>query len=109
MSNIKVRNSYVWLPVLLLSALSTVAGCARLRPIPEGVDPVTVKGEIVQANTDLFRPGAWSNPAKIRDNVLFPNTWIPKAALPQLEAHVASLKEYPPIPTGATDPYQPPN
>ncbi len=44
-----------------------------------------------------------------RDNVLFPHTWIPKAALPQLEEHVASLKTHPPIPTGAPDPYQPPD
>ena len=42
------------------------------------------------------------------DNVLFPHTWVPKAALPQLEDHVASLKEFPPIPTGAPDPYEPP-
>ncbi len=43
-----------------------------------------------------------------RDNVLFPHTWVPKAALPQLEKHVASLKEHPPIPTGTLDPYEPP-
>ena len=43
-----------------------------------------------------------------RDNILFPHTWIPKAALPQLEEHVASLKKYPPIPAGAPDPYEPP-
>lgn len=42
------------------------------------------------------------------DNVLFPHTWVPKAALPQLEEHVISLKKYPPIPTGAPDPYKPP-
>lgn len=44
-----------------------------------------------------------------RDNVLFPHTWVPKAALPQLEEHIASLKEYPPIPSGAPDPYTPAN
>ena len=44
-----------------------------------------------------------------RDNVLFPHTWVPKAALPLLEEHVISLKKYPPILTGATDPYTPPN
>jgi arylsulfatase len=44
-----------------------------------------------------------------RDNVLFPNTWVLKAALGQLEDHVASLRAYPPIPTGAPDPYEPPN
>ena len=48
------------------------------------------------------------NDPQERDNVLFPNTWVPKVALPQLEEHVKSLKESPPIPTGAPDPYQPP-
>ena len=48
------------------------------------------------------------NDPQERDNVLFPHTWVPKAALPQLEEHVASLKKYPPIPTGAADPYAPP-
>ena len=43
-----------------------------------------------------------------RDSVLFPNTWVLKAGLPQLEEHVLSLKKYPPIPTGASDPYKPP-
>jgi arylsulfatase len=43
------------------------------------------------------------------DNVLFPNTWVLRAALPQLEEHVASLKMYPPIPAGTQDPYMPPN
>ena len=43
-----------------------------------------------------------------RDNVLFPHTWVPKAALPRLEEHVASFKKYPPIPAGAPDPYTPP-
>ncbi len=43
-----------------------------------------------------------------RDNVLFPNTWVLRKGLPQLEEHVASLQENPPIPTGALDPYLPP-
>ena len=43
-----------------------------------------------------------------RDNVLFPNTWVPKAALPQLEEHMVSLKKYPVIRTGMPDPYMPP-
>ena len=47
------------------------------------------------------------NDLQERDNVLFPHTWVPKAALPQLEEHVASLKKFPPIPTGAPDPYMP--
>ena len=48
------------------------------------------------------------NDPQERDNVLFPHTWVPKAALPQLEEHIVSLKKYPPIPTGALDPYVPP-
>ena len=44
-----------------------------------------------------------------RDNVLFPHTWVPKAALVQLEEHVVSLKKNPPIKAGTPDPYQPPN
>lgn len=48
------------------------------------------------------------NDPQERDNVLFPHTWVPKAALPQLEQHIISLKKYPPIPAGAPDPYKPP-
>jgi len=44
-----------------------------------------------------------------RTNVLFPHTWVPKAALPQLGEHMASLKKFPPIPAGQPDPYTPPN
>ena len=44
-----------------------------------------------------------------RDNVLFPHTWVLKVGLPQLQEHVASLKKFPPIPSGAPDPYEPPN
>ncbi len=47
------------------------------------------------------------NDPQERENVLFPHTWVPKAALVQLEEHVASLKEHPPIPTGTLDPYEP--
>ncbi len=43
-----------------------------------------------------------------RENVLFPHTWVPKAALVQLGAHVASLRANPPIRAGTKDPYQPP-
>ena len=43
-----------------------------------------------------------------RDNVLFPNTWVTKGALVQLDEHVASLRANPPIPPGALDPYTPP-
>jgi arylsulfatase len=42
-----------------------------------------------------------------RNNVLFPHTWVPKAALKQLEEHIISLKKNPPIPQGQKDPYQP--
>ena len=48
------------------------------------------------------------NDPQERDNVLFPHTWVPKAALPQLEEHVISLRKFPPVPTGAEDPYLPP-
>ena len=41
-------------------------------------------------------------------NVLFPHTWVPRSALVQLEEHLATLREYPPIAPGALDPYQPP-
>ena len=47
------------------------------------------------------------NDPQERDNVLFPHTWLPKAALPQLEEHVVSLREHTPIPSGTLDPYQP--
>ena len=48
----------------------------------------------------------WNDPQE-KNNVLFPHTWVPKAALPQLQKHIASLKKNPPIPTGAADPYHP--
>ena len=41
-------------------------------------------------------------------NVLFPETWVPKAALGQLGAHIASLGAEPPIKPGTPDPYTPP-
>jgi arylsulfatase len=43
-----------------------------------------------------------------RENVLFPNTWVPKAALGQLGEHAASLQSNPPIKPGTLDPYHPP-
>ena len=49
------------------------------------------------------------NDPREKDNVLFPPTWVPKAALPQLVQHVGSLKKFPPVPTGAPDPYVPKN
>jgi hypothetical protein len=42
-----------------------------------------------------------------RENVLFPYTWVPKAALGQLAEHAASLQASPPIKPGTLDPYQP--
>jgi arylsulfatase len=42
-----------------------------------------------------------------RNNVLFPQTWVPRAALVQLQEHILSLKENPPVPTGQLDPYKP--
>jgi arylsulfatase len=44
-----------------------------------------------------------------RDNVIFPHTWVLKAGLPQLDEHAASLKQFPPIPVGPPDPYEPPS
>ena len=41
-------------------------------------------------------------------NVLFPETWVPRAALGQLGRHVASLRANPPIKPGTKDPYEPP-
>ncbi len=43
-----------------------------------------------------------------RENVLFPHTWVPKAALGQLAEHLASLGAHPPIKPGTPDPYEPP-
>ena len=41
-------------------------------------------------------------------NLIFPETWVPKAALGQLGAHIGSLRKEPPIKPGTKDPYQPP-
>ncbi len=42
-----------------------------------------------------------------RESVTFPNTWVPKAAMPQLIQHVMSLRKEPPIKPGTPDPYTP--
>jgi arylsulfatase len=42
-----------------------------------------------------------------KNNVLFPNTWVPKAALGQLTEHIKSLRANPPIRPGTLDPYVP--
>lgn len=47
------------------------------------------------------------NDPQEKDNVLFPHTWVPKAALKQLSEHVVSLKQHPPIQMGQKDPYEP--
>jgi len=44
---------------------------------------------------------------KEHHNVLFPNTWVAKAASRPLTEHLASLKKYPPIKPGTLDPYVP--
>jgi arylsulfatase len=41
------------------------------------------------------------------ENVLFPNTWVLRVALPLLDEHMASLKKNPPIKPGTKDPYVP--
>jgi arylsulfatase len=43
-----------------------------------------------------------------RENVLFPHTWVTKAALGQLAEHIRSLRANPPIKPGTKDPYEPP-
>ena len=43
------------------------------------------------------------NDPQEKDNVLFPHTWVPKAALKQLTEHVISLKQNPPIKAGQAD------
>ena len=40
-------------------------------------------------------------------NVLFPHTWVTKAALGQLAEHAVSLRNQPPIRPGTPDPYTP--
>ncbi len=40
-------------------------------------------------------------------NILFPESWVPKAALGQLGEHIMSLQKEPPIKPGTPDPYKP--
>lgn len=47
------------------------------------------------------------NDPQEKDNVLFPHTWVPKAALNQLVEHKKSLQKYLPIKMGTPDPYVP--
>ena len=46
------------------------------------------------------------NDPQEKDNVLFPHTWVPKVALKQLENHLISIKQNPPITAGQKDPYE---
>ena len=48
----------------------------------------------------------YSDPQE-RENVLFPHTWVPKAALGQLVEHKMSFAKYPPIKAAQKDPYVP--
>ncbi len=43
-----------------------------------------------------------------RQNVIFIYTWAVELALQQLGEHQKTLEEYPPVPPGAPDPYEPP-
>ena len=72
---------------------------------------------LFQENETIFSPTTRFDTPRVynllndpgeRDNVLFPYTWVAEKALPQMLEHVASLKEYPPIPPGTPDPYTPP-
>ena len=38
---------------------------------------------------------------------LIRDSWVAKAGLVQLDEHLASLRDHPPIPTGTVDPYHP--
>ena len=49
-----------------------------------------------------------ADPGETQD-VLFPNTWVPRKAIPLLQRHVVSLRQNPPIAPGTPDPYTPPN
>lgn len=63
--------------------------------------------DAVQANYTMPRVYNLLEDPQERSNVLFPHTWVPKAALGQLEEHIISLKKYPPIRMGELDPYTP--
>ena len=66
-------------------------------------------GTILEGVTEYGVPRVYNlikDPGETQ-NVLFPETWVPKAALGQLGAHVFSLRKEPPIKPGTPDPYQP--
>ena len=83
-------------------------GCLALCGLKEWIKqeevawaPESGAGSAENFTTGFRRPGSTAATSS--------KTWVPKAALPQLEEHVVSLKKYPPIPSGAPDPYEPPN
>ena len=43
-----------------------------------------------------------------RQNVIFIYTWAVELTLAQIGEHLKTLEEYPPVPPGAPDPYEPP-
>jgi len=43
-----------------------------------------------------------------QEDVLFVDSWVPKAMSPALVEHAASLQKEPPIKPGTPDPYEPP-
>jgi len=43
-----------------------------------------------------------------RESRTLPDSWVAKAGLAQLDGHLKSLQDFPPIPTGTADPYLPP-
>ena len=72
---------------------------------------VTADDQTIFDPTESFdTPRAYNllNDPHERDNVLFPYTWAVEKALPQLQEHLATFQEYPPIPPGTPDPYEPP-
>ena len=40
-----------------------------------------------------------------RESRTLPDSWVAKAGLAQLDGHLKSLQDFPPIPTGTADPY----
>jgi len=68
------------------------------------------EGLIVYMGNDVWgvKWRNWKVNLKEQQNVIFPETWVPKAALGQLGAHVVSLRANPPIKPGTPDPYTPP-
>jgi arylsulfatase len=51
----------------------------------------------------------YDDPRERQDVFLPDNTWILRPAMAEVEAFRASTEQFPPIPVGAADPYQPPS